>query len=989
MPHIHHMDRGEYRLVLAPEGPCWVAANAEGARIVSDLAAEGEIAIEPSVERIAGRNGLTRDQIGQIVRGCAADSACVWRPSGNGEYAGRDAYLTPTHLRELWVHINNRCNFSCRHCLVSSGPARDDGLPPDAVARLIRDARELGTLTFFFTGGEPLLRDDLPDQLRLILEDPEAHAVVLTNGSLIGPEFVAAIADLDRGRLHLQISLDASDAVLNDELRSPAAFERATAGIMSALAAGVDVSVATVVLAANLLDLPRMPVLLAELGVRSWHLMWQHLRERGADEPTASVQATIDTVLPLRRIAESAGVQIDNFENIRAVVNGEPNTKHDGSNAGWDSLAVYADGGVYPSAALVGVDELRAGSILDNSLREIWLSSTVLAQYRQRGSLQPAEIAGDPLVFFHGGGDPEHAWFFGGGRAGAVDPYLPLHRAMILATIDDIAQDRMRLVASADQVPLVYHTMGQDGLACPVHAGVGNAGPYRIDFVHSNCVLMQDVVGHARAIVQDYYGDAAIETKGEVCCPVPVDRRALRHIPQRVLERSYGCGSPVFAAAVAEGETLVDLGSGAGIECFAASSMVGPTGSVIGVDMTTEMLQVADDAREEVAASVGWDNVRFVRGYLEDLPLPDASADVVISNCVINLSPRKLQVFSEVLRVLRPGGRMVISDITAGDAVPENVRFNPQLQSECIGGALQRDEMLRMLSKLGFERVSTLHEMPWREVGGVEFFADTVVAYRPAEGASPLPYVGIEHATAGGPPEATDERHLADCMVCGAPLQYLQTAVRAECAECGRIFRTRSRCQEGHFVCDQCHGGDYMRFLRSFMAQCEGTDPVEVFLQMRDAYPFPVHGPEHHALVPAAFVTAWQNLHGYPGWDAIWQAVETGATLPGGTCAFWGGCSAALGIGAAFAAILETTPLSTTERGTGQEVVARILARIASFGAARCCRRESLLSLQVACELSEEMLPAPITCSVPPDCDQRWINDECIHAACPFCGTES
>jgi len=985
MPRVATYDRGDYRLVLNPEQPCWVAANAAAAALIEDLAARGEPALDSWRDRLAAGNGLTPDQTSQIVAGCAADATCVWSPSRNGRYAGRAAYLTPTHLRELWIHISNRCNFSCRHCLVSSGPERDDGLPPETVSRLICDARDLGALTFFFTGGEPLLRPDLPDLLRLILKDPEAHAVVLTNGSLISDVFLRAIADLDRERLHLQVSLDAADPALNDELRSRGAFERTTEGIRRTVAGELDVSVASVVVAANLDELPRMPPLLAELGVRAWHLMWQHLRERGAEEPTASVQATIDAVLGLRPVARAASVEIDNFESFRGIVNGEPGTKHDGSNACWDSLAVYADGGVYPSAALVGVEELCGGSILDAALREIWLESPVFEGYRVSRSLTPGAVEDDPLAFLHGGGDPEHAWFFGGGRPGALDPYLPLYREMMLAAMDEIAAERMRLLGARDDVPVVYHVMGQDGLGCPVHAGVQIAGPHRIDFVHSNCVLMQDVVGHARRIVQDYYAEAAVEVKGEICCPVPVDRRALAHIPHRLLERSYGCGSPVFAAEVAEGESVVDLGSGGGIECFAAAAMVGPAGRVIGVDMTPEMLELADSAREEVADRLGYSNVTFVRGYLEALPLADASADLVISNCVINLSPEKLRVFAEVLRVLRPGGRMVISDISAGGAVPEEVRFNPRLQAECLGGAPERGELLRMLTKLGFERVRTLHEMPWREVGGVEFSADTVVGYRPKAGERALPYVDIERR----PEVPAAERHLADCMVCGAPLQYLQAAIEARCAECGRSFRTRSRCTEGHFVCDRCHGGDYLRFVRSFIAQAEGTDPVELFLAMREAYPFPVHGPEHHALVPAAFLTAWHNRHGYPDWETIRQAVQTAAELPGGSCAFWGGCSAALGIGVAFAALQGTTPLSTTERYTGQEMVSRILSRIASFGAPRCCRRESLLSLQMACEMSGELLPAEIACAPPPACDQMWLNAECIRAACPYCPADS
>ncbi len=1000
---ITAINRGRYHLVLNPQLPWWAAVNEPGARLVADLARSGGDAAEAWATDLASRNGLSLEQAGEIVRGCAAETLQVWQPAVDGEYRGRAAYLCPRRLRELWFHINNRCNFACRHCLVSSGPNRDDGLPEETVAGLVRDARELGVITFFFTGGEPLLRPDLPRLLGLILDDPEAHAVVLTNGSLLGDEFLEAVSGLDRQRLHLQVSLDGSTAELNDALRSPGGFARTTAGIRRALEAGLDATVATVVLERNLQDLPALAHLLAELGIGAWHLMWQHLRERGNAEPAATVERITEAVLDLKTVADAAGVTIDNFETFEAIINGEPGTKRDGTNACWDSLAIHADGCVYPSASLVGIEEFRGGSVLSSPLEDVWLGSPVFEDYRRRSALDCSSLEEDPFLLLHGGGDPEHAYFHGGGKWCARDPYVPLYVAMMLRVVDEIVEERLRLYGAREGYPFVYHVMGQDGLGCPVDAGVENDGPHRLDFMHSNCVLIQDVVGHSREIVREFYAEAAVEAKGEICCPVPVDRRYFDHIPRAVLERSYGCGSPIFAADLAEGEVVVDLGSGGGIECFAAARMVGPSGLVVGVDMTPEMLELASGARAEVAARLGYDNVRFVQGYLEALPLRDDFADVVTSNCVINLSPQKNRVFAEILRILKPGGRMVISDVTAGDEVPEDVRFNPRLRDECVGGALRHDELLRLLTKLGFTDLRLVGRLPWREVEGVTFFADTVGAVKPQPGHTPPPYVGVEAAegyasapraapataraagaAAGLAYSEAEGRHLAGCLVCGAALQYLQTPVEAHCAVCGRELRTRARCAEGHFVCDQCHGGDYLQFLRAYLAQCEGTDPVAVFLDLRRAYPFPVHGPEHHALVPAAFLIAHHNRHGYPDLEALWQAVLIAADLPGGTCAFWGACSAALGIGVACSTILDATPLTGKPRCDVQGLVAIILERIGRIGAPRCCRRESLISLLAACELSGEVLPRPIETSGETTCDQAWANRECIGEACAF-----
>ena len=164
---------------------------------------------------------------------------------------------------------------------------------------------------------------------------------------------------------------------------------------------------------------------------------------------------------------------------------------------------------------------------------------------------------------------------------------------------------------------------------------------------------------------------------------------------------SLGCGNPGAIAALQPGEVVVDLGSGAGFDCFLSSPMVGETGRVIGVDMTPAMLSRA----RAQAAELGYTNVEFRLGEIEHLPVADNSVNVIISNCVVNLAPDKLAVFREAYRVLAPGGRLAIADTVATAALPEDVRQDMALWSECVSGSLFVDDLIALLRQAGFEQV--------------------------------------------------------------------------------------------------------------------------------------------------------------------------------------------------------------------------------------------------------------------------------------------
>ena len=278
---------------------------------------------------------------------------------------------------------------------------------------------------------------------------------------------------------------------------------------------------------------------------------------------------------------------------------------------------------------------------------------------------------------------------------------------------------------------------------------------------------------HTETTVRQRYAAVAITPESKLCCPIDYNTEYLKAIPRQVIERDYGCGDP--SRCLREGETVVDLGSGSGKTCFIAAQIVGPKGKVIGVDMTDEMLEVARRNAPIVAQRIGYANVEFRKGRIQDLaldlerldaelkrnPIADAasflaadelaeelrvthpliandSTDVVISNCVLNLvEPKsKRQLFDEICRVLKKGGRAVIADIVSDEEVPEAMQNDSELWSGCISGALTEEGFVAAFENAGFYGIQILKRdaKPWRTVRGIEFRSVTVEAFKGKQG---------------------------------------------------------------------------------------------------------------------------------------------------------------------------------------------------------------------------------------------------------------
>lgn len=255
---------------------------------------------------------------------------------------------------------------------------------------------------------------------------------------------------------------------------------------------------------------------------------------------------------------------------------------------------------------------------------------------------------------------------------------------------------------------------------------------------------MNDFNTHAS--VQDYYGKvlaSSADLKTAACCLAgsmpPYIAALLSQVHADVKNRFYGCGSPIPPAL--DGMTVLDLGCGSGRDSYVLAQLVGAQGRVIGLDMTEEQLEIARSTQGWHAEQFGFANTEFKQGYIEDLAaagIADASIDLVISNCVINLSPDKLRVFQEIFRVLKPGGELYFSDVFSDRRIPPALAQDPVLLGECLGGAMYVEDFRRLLAQVGCLDARTVVSSPMavnnsdieRQVGNIRFFSNTVRAFK-------------------------------------------------------------------------------------------------------------------------------------------------------------------------------------------------------------------------------------------------------------------
>ena len=754
--YIQKKKNGIY-LFIDPQSPNWISVNHAGAEILR--LCNGKHTLSDIQEIIAGKYNQSDNfhiarEVSDFVSAAGVLEFISDSPVIYPEYAGRSKAIAPHKLEELWIYYTLACNLRCKHCLVNAGKSLREELTTVEVKKLVDDAIHLGVKRFYITGGEPFIKDDIFEIIRYITIQKKHELIILSNATLFDDKKIEALKKVYTPRLVLQVSLEGPNAEVHDKLRGEGSFDKAVEGIKRLMDIGITPVVSTAISKFNDKHIIATSKFLSKLGIKEHNILWMHAKGRGAnnaDELLVPSDEIAQIMKNLKKRYKEQEIILDNIESLKVRVRTKRGRKNDLCNNCYEKICINSDGHVYPCASLNGDRNFDAGSIRKSSLRDIWLNSKVMKNGRENTVQGKIECSSCELKFFCGGGCTSHSYYAsevenGTGSIKAKDPYCSTYKSLFNDILWELASEGVNNIVNSrgDSAPLIYNAMDSKLPAYLKPASKSIDDSVEVGCYHCSCVLSVDVEddeevckpeikGHVTKTVRKKFSKAAVMPVADYYCPTGYNPKDLEHIPNEVLEVSYGCGNPAALADIKEGETIVDLGAGGGIDCFIAAKKLGRKGKVIGIDMTDEMIEKATKSAEMVAGSLGYNVVEFRKGNIMELPVDDNSADLVISNCVINLTEDKTKVLDDIYRILKPGGRFIISDIVSDKPVPGYMKRDKELWSACISGALTDARFKEAALKAGFPDVTLIKNYLYKKVEYINFYSVTLKGTKPCK----------------------------------------------------------------------------------------------------------------------------------------------------------------------------------------------------------------------------------------------------------------
>ncbi|MBI5194718.1 MAG: methyltransferase domain-containing protein [Nitrospirae bacterium] len=742
-------------LLIDPQSPNWLSTNNIGAEIIA--LCDGKHKVSDIQEAMFAKYGASgaehiKKETAEFINAAGTMEFISGSPFLIREYPGRGKVIAPHKMDELWIYNTMQCNLRCKHCLVSAGKELKDELTGKEIKKLVDEAIELGVKRFYITGGEPFMKDDIFEVIKYITKEKNKELIIQTNATLFDDKKISALKDFKSPLLTIQASLEGPDAKIHDSIRGKGSFNKAVEGVKKLIDIGITPVIATAISKYNEDSVTDTSKFLSTLGVKDHHILWMHTRGRGAsnvDKLLVPSDRISNIMQDLRKIYKEGAIIVDNEESLKVRLKAKRGRKNDLCNNCYEKVCVNSDGHVYPCASFNGDKRFDAGSIREKSLKDIWLNSKVMAGFRNSSVKDKEECSACYLKYFCGGGCTAQSYYAsevetGKGSFMAQEPYCLTYKTLFEEILWDLAREGAPSDAKKKgyATPFVYNAM--DGKLPPYlsHSFKTIDDNFEVGCYHCSCVLAVDVEddeavckpdikGQVTKTVKKKFSTAAHVAEANYYCPTGYNPKDLEHIPTEVLDVSYGCGNPAAIAELKEGDVVLDLGSGAGIDCFIAAKRLGKNGRVIGLDMTDEMVEKAAESAKKVAKSLGYDIVEFKKGELMNMPVEDNSIDLVISNCVVNLTEDKAKVMDEVFRVLKPGGRFVISDIVADKPIPGFMRRDKELWAACLSGALTEERFLEAAVEAGLTNVNLTKNYLYKKVEYINFYSVTMKGFKP------------------------------------------------------------------------------------------------------------------------------------------------------------------------------------------------------------------------------------------------------------------
>jgi len=432
------------RIFLDPSKPLWFAVNEKGADIV-----EGLLNGADSLEDTEALEFIKQLQSQELIDKAVLDVEI---------YPGRGGLVKHDILEELWLHVTNVCNLTCKHCLVSAvkkNKVSDREMSTDEIYGLVDEARVMGTRRFYFSGGEPFLRDDIFDLIEKVTEKDQL--VILSNGSLISRYRETIDRLKHKQRIMFQISLEADCEEIHDGLRSKGGFKGAIEGIKTLIDMDMTPVAAMTITKINISRLCDVNRLLQDLGVRFHHLIWLHQRGRAADNQGLSVspQEIAKDLEELQAVSSRTGVAVTVQKAACARVGGRRSIKNDLCHAGCGTMAIGPDGESYPCAALVGEKGMRCGSVIDEGLAAVWKDSEVLKDIRNASLTDTQKCASCSYRFYCGGGCISYK-YFNNGHISGLDPYCGTYKVLYESALLNTVRERCKDIKPVKDRPVIY-----------------------------------------------------------------------------------------------------------------------------------------------------------------------------------------------------------------------------------------------------------------------------------------------------------------------------------------------------------------------------------------------------------------------------------------------------------------------------------------------------------------------------------------------------